>query len=101
LKLGHIITNAANGSEELWGSLSGGGGEFLRCNAKRFRGEFAAIQFCCVMQHRRQPLLANIFADAAHDFAGAEGFAEEFDRSLSAGFRNHIATGTELFAELA
>jgi hypothetical protein len=53
------------------------------------------------MQHRRQPLLANIFADAAHDFAGAEGFAEEFDRSLSAGFRNHIATGTELFAELA
>jgi hypothetical protein len=45
--------------------------------------------------------LAHVFADAAYDFARAEGFAKEFDGALSSGFRDNVAARAEFVAKLA
>ena len=75
--------------------------EFLSRDAHGLGGELLAVELFRVIEERGATFVADIVADLFDDFLRREGFAEEFDRALSAGFRDDIAARAELFAEFA
>jgi hypothetical protein len=100
LEFGDIVADAADSGEELGGGFSCCFGKFAGGNAEGFGCKFTSIESGGVAEYGWEAVLANIVADAADDFAGAEWFAEEFNCALSAGFGDDVATGTKFVAEL-
>ena len=99
LKPQQVLSDAANGREELVVGLRVGLGKLGLRDPQRLTAELRAVELGGVLEHRSEATLLHLIADPCDDLDRRKRLAEDLDRLAPAGLGNDVPFRSELQAE--